>query len=85
MNRKPTSRTRKIVDWTLGLSLIAIGIIGGFIPVFQGWVAILAGLAILSSHSRWARALYDRVKGAGRKIRDKVRERRTRKPKDRET
>jgi hypothetical protein len=74
---KPVSRVRKIVDWTLGLSLIAVGIVGGFVPVFQGWVAIVAGLAILSSHSRWARALYERVKGAGRKLRDKVRERRS--------
>jgi hypothetical protein len=74
---KPVGRVRKIVDWTLGLSLIGIGIVGGFVPVFQGWVAILAGLAILSSHSRWARALYERVKGAGRKLRDKVRQRRS--------
>lgn len=85
MKDKPVSRTRKIVDWTLGLSLIAVGIIGGFVPVFQGWVAIVAGLAILSSHSRWAHALYERVKGAGRKIRDKVRERRGRRPDDGET
>jgi len=77
---KPVSRIRKIVDWTLGLSLIAIGIVGGFIPVFQGWVAIVAGLAILSSHSRWARAIYERIKGAGRKIRDKVRDRRSKAP-----
>jgi hypothetical protein len=43
-------------------------------------VAIVAGLAILSSHSRWAQAIYERIKGAGRKIRDKVRERRSKDP-----
>jgi uncharacterized membrane protein YbaN (DUF454 family) len=69
---------RKIIDWVLGLTLIGAGIVGGFVPILQGWVLILAGLAILSSHSRWARAILDRLKGYGRKLRTKVRERRHR-------
>jgi uncharacterized membrane protein YbaN (DUF454 family) len=62
----------------VGLTLIAMGIVGGFVPILQGWVLILAGLAVLSSHSRWARAILDRLKGYGRQLRDKVSERRTR-------
>jgi len=69
---------RRIVDWVLGLTLIGVGIVGGFVPILQGWVFILAGLAVLSSHSRWARAILDRLKGYGRKLRTKVRERRRR-------
>jgi len=70
---------RRIIDWILGLTLIGLGIVGGFVPILQGWVLILAGLAVLSSHSRWARAILDRLKGLGRKLRTKVRERRKRK------
>jgi uncharacterized membrane protein YbaN (DUF454 family) len=66
------------VDWVIGLTLIAIGVVGGLVPVFQGWVFVLAGLAVLSSHSRWARAILQRVKGVGRKLRTKIRERRSR-------
>jgi uncharacterized membrane protein YbaN (DUF454 family) len=69
---------RRIFDWVLGLTLIGMGIVGGFVPVLQGWVLILAGLAVLSSHSRWARAILDRLRGYGRKLRVKVSERRHR-------
>lgn len=71
-------RLRKFLDWTIGLILIGIGIIGGFVPILQGWVFILAGLAVLSSHSRFAKALHDRAKGVGRSIRARVRARRER-------
>jgi uncharacterized membrane protein YbaN (DUF454 family) len=72
------STGRRIFDWILGLTLIGMGIVGGFVPVLQGWVLILAGLAVLSSHSRWARAILDRVRGYGRKLRNKVTDRRHR-------
>ncbi|NIM61935.1 MAG: hypothetical protein GTO30_09845, partial [Acidobacteria bacterium] len=57
-----------------GLILIAIGVIGGFVPILQGWVFILAGLAVLSQHSRLARRVFERVKQAGRQARDRYRE-----------
>ena len=66
------SPARKIADWVIGLTLIALGIAGGFIPVFQGWPLILAGLAILSSHSRFARAALDRIKRVARGVRDRL-------------
>jgi len=66
------SPARKIADWVIGLTLIAVGIVGGFIPVLQGWPFILAGLAILSSHSRLARAALDRIKRIGRDVRDRL-------------
>lgn len=74
MNR----RLRKFLDWTLGLLLIGIGIVGGFVPVLQGWVFILAGLAVLSSHSAFARRLHEWAKSLGRRIKERVHNRRHR-------
>ena len=66
------SRGRKIFDWTVGILLIAIGIVGLFVPVLQGILTIMAGLAILSSHSALARRLNERIKRAARDTRDRV-------------
>ena len=71
------SRARRIVDWIIGLTLIAAGVVAGFLPVIQGWVLILAGLAILSSHNQFARATLDRLKRAGRGVRDGIVRRRS--------
>ena len=35
---------------TLGIILVFIGIIGGLIPIFQGWVFGIPGLIILSEY-----------------------------------
>ena len=60
-------------DWIVGLSLIAIGVISGFVPILQGWIFVLAGLAVLSKHSRFARRWFERVKAAGRGARARMR------------
>ena len=73
--RRLSPRARKLFDWIVGLALIGIGIIGGFVPILQGWVFILAGLAVLSSHSRWARAIYNPLKARFKRVRHGVRER----------
>lgn len=73
--RKLSPKARKVFDWVVGLILIGIGIVGGFIPILQGWVFILAGLAVLSSHSRWARKIYDPLKARFKKVSHDVRER----------
>jgi hypothetical protein len=66
-------RGQLIFDWVSGLLLIVIGVIGGFVPILQGWVFILAGLAILSKHSPLARRWFDRVKQMARKARQRLR------------
>ena len=50
---------------TLGFILVIIGLIGGLIPVFQGWVFGIAGLIILADYFppvkrllEWAKANY---------------------------
>jgi uncharacterized membrane protein YbaN (DUF454 family) len=63
---------RKAIDWVVGLALILLGVIGGFIPFLPGWVFVVAGLAVLSSHSRWAHALHVRFQALGRAVRHRV-------------
>jgi uncharacterized membrane protein YbaN (DUF454 family) len=46
----------------VGSVLILVGVVGGFIPVFQGWVFVLAGLSLLAQESERARYVLDRLK-----------------------
>ena len=54
----------RIARLSAGSLLIIVGIIGGFIPIFQGWVFILAGLSILAQESDRIRTLLDRIRGS---------------------
>ena len=69
---KPVSRLRKFFDWTLGLGLIALGIVGLVLPGLQGILFILGGLAILSSHSAIARRLLETLKAKFKAAKDRV-------------
>jgi hypothetical protein len=66
-------RGRVIFDWVVGLALIAIGVITGPVPIVQGWIFVLAGLAVLSKHSRLAHRWFEKIKRAGRGARDRLR------------
>ena len=41
---------RDIIKIALGIILIIIGLIGGLIPIFQGWLFGLPGLIILANY-----------------------------------
>ena len=52
---------------TLGFILVLIGIVGGLIPIFQGWVFGIPGLIILAEYFpqlkkiiNWAKNKYNR-------------------------
>ena len=47
------SRPVRIALLSLGWVLLAIGFIGGLLPVIQGWPFGVAGAAILYVESRW--------------------------------
>ncbi len=54
---------------TLGLILVIVGLIGGLIPVFQGWMFGLPGLIILADYFppvkklvNWGKEKYNRAK-----------------------
>lgn len=73
---------KRVVILSAGWGCIAIGIIGGFIPILQGWVFNVAGLLILSTEYEWAHrvlewarnkfprfaASMDKVKGKAERI-----------------
>jgi uncharacterized protein YqgC (DUF456 family) len=67
----PVSRSRKVFDWIVGVSLLLLGIVGLVLPGLQGILFILAGLAILSSHSALARRALEAVKSIVRRVRDR--------------
>ncbi|MFH1737359.1 MAG: hypothetical protein ABIH23_00025 [bacterium] len=48
----------KVIRITVGVLLVLIGLIGGLIPIFQGWIFGLAGLALLSVDVRFVRRWY---------------------------
>jgi hypothetical protein len=53
------SRVRKIVEITVGVVLVLAGLIGGLLPVVQGWVLGIPGLILLARHFRWAHQILD--------------------------
>jgi hypothetical protein len=59
---KPKSLVLRVVAIGVGASLILLGIVGLFLPVLQGWLMIVAGLAVLSPYSRRARRIMSWLK-----------------------
>jgi uncharacterized membrane protein YbaN (DUF454 family) len=53
---------RKYIEITAGVVLVILGLIGGLIPVLQGWMFGIPGLLLLAKHFRWARRLVDWAK-----------------------
>ncbi len=53
---------RRIVVLALGWGFIVLGIVGLVVPVLQGIVFLLIGLALLSSESETARRLTERLR-----------------------
>lgn len=52
----------RIARLSAGAVLILVGVIGGFIPVFQGWVFVLAGLSLVAQESDRAKDLLEKLK-----------------------
>jgi uncharacterized membrane protein YbaN (DUF454 family) len=53
---------RVIVMQSLGYGFLVLGVIGVLLPVLQGSVCFVIGLAILSRHAPWAERLMHRLK-----------------------
>lgn len=66
------SRGRRISEWIAGISLLLLGVAGLVLPGLPGILLILAGLAILSSHSQLARRAQDALKSRARRVRDRL-------------
>ena len=59
MTRSPIARTLRLV---LGTILILFGVVGGFIPILQGWIFVVAGLTLMAPESQLARRILDWAK-----------------------
>ena len=53
---------KDIIKIIIGLILVFVGIIGGLIPVFQGWMFGIPGLIILSKYFKSAKKILKWVK-----------------------
>tara|TARA_Y100001968_G_C19193476_1_gene636358 strand:- start:120 stop:392 length:273 start_codon:yes stop_codon:yes gene_type:complete len=58
-------KIKTIIEIALGILLVIIGLIGGLIPIFQGWIFGIPGLVILSKHFKTAKTI---LKWAKKKI-----------------
>tara|TARA_B110000438_G_C15323959_1_gene440749 strand:+ start:118 stop:300 length:183 start_codon:yes stop_codon:yes gene_type:complete len=47
---------------SIGIILVLIGLIGGIIPIFQGWVFGIPGLIILSKYFPPIKKIVDKIK-----------------------
>ena len=56
---------KKSLSIIIGVVLVCIGIVGGLIPIFQGWIFGIPGLVILSKHFKTAKTI---LKWAKKKI-----------------
>jgi len=55
----------KIIDMfkiIIGFILILVGLVGGLIPIFQGWIFGMAGGLILSKYFKSAKAFLEWIK-----------------------
>lgn len=52
----------KLIMMTLGWLLVALGIIGLFLPILQGIILIVIGLYLLSFYSPWVQERVDKAK-----------------------
>jgi uncharacterized membrane protein YbaN (DUF454 family) len=60
----------RIARLSVGSVLILVGVIGGFIPILQGWIFILAGLGLIAQESDRAKELLDRLKARVQSLRE---------------
>jgi len=52
----------RLVRLSTGAALLLLGVVGGFVPILQGWVFIVAGLTVLAPESATARRVLEWAK-----------------------
>jgi len=53
---------RTFIEIFTGILLLVIGLVGGIIPIFQGWIFGIPGLFLLSKHFPPAKKLLNFIK-----------------------
>ncbi len=65
-------RVKKIGWFVIGWLFILLGALGLFLPILQGILFIMIGLAILSSQSEWVRRLLKYMESRFPHLRERV-------------
>ena len=53
---------KDVIKISIGFILVFIGLIGGLIPIFQGWIFGIPGLMILSQYFPPIKKLINKIK-----------------------
>ena len=53
---------KDVVKISIGVVLVLIGLLGGLIPIFQGWIFGIPGLVILSQYFPPIKKLLNKIK-----------------------
>ena len=56
------AKLKRLSIWLLGWGFIILGILGLFLPILQGILFLIIGLALLSNSSPWAARLLIRLR-----------------------
>lgn len=67
VERRARGGVWRLVRIACGFLLLALGVVGLFLPVLQGVLLLLAGLAVLGRDLPWARSVTDRLTNALRR------------------
>ena len=60
-------KIKDILRISLGIILVFIGLIGGIIPIFQGWVFGIPGLILLAKYFKPAKRILNWAKNKTKK------------------
>jgi uncharacterized membrane protein YbaN (DUF454 family) len=61
-HRKPSHPLWRMTKIIIGFGFLGLGVIGLFLPILQGVLFMIVGLAILSTENRRVRALVEEIK-----------------------
>ena len=53
---------KDVIKISIGVILVLVGLIGGLIPIFQGWIFGIPGLLILSQYFPPIKKLINKIK-----------------------
>jgi uncharacterized membrane protein YbaN (DUF454 family) len=65
-------QAKRVISIVIGFSVVLLGIVGLFLPVLQGIVLIVAGLAILGTEFVWAKRLMKRFETGANNFKNSI-------------
>jgi uncharacterized membrane protein YbaN (DUF454 family) len=65
-------QAKRVISSVIGFSVVLLGIVGLFLPVLQGIVLIVAGLAILGTEFVWAKRLMKRFETGANNFKNSI-------------